>query len=70
MTNEQLMLETLKSMHHLFNELRFDNAQQLEALEEALGNAPISRYFEGKRDAYGLAAQRIESAIKTLEVIA
>jgi len=65
MTNEELMLETLKSIHNLFNELRFDNGQQFEALEDAA----VARYFEGKRDAYGIAAQRIESAIKTLEVI-
>ncbi len=65
MTNEELMLETLRSIHHMFEELSEDNGKQADELEDI----PVAQYFEGKRDAYAIAAWRMKSAIKTLEEI-
>ena len=67
MTNEELMIETLKSIHQLFSDLAQSND---DCIQEYAEYPPMSEYFEGKRDAYTLAAERMESAIKTAEIIA
>ena len=60
MTNEELMIETLKGIHQLFAELAQSND---DCIQEYAEYPPMSEYFEGKRDAYTLAAERIEMAI-------
>ena len=66
MTNEELMIETLKSIHQLFTKLAQNNADSIQEYEDY---PPMAEYFEGKRDAYTVAAERVESAIKTAEAI-
>lgn len=66
MTNEELMIETLKNIHRLFTELAQNNADSIQEYEDY---PLMSEYFEGKRDAYTVAAERVESAIRTAEAI-
>ena len=66
MTNEELMIQTLKNIHWLFTELEQSNADSIQDYEDY---PPMRDYFEGKRDAFKLASERMESAIKTAEAI-
>jgi hypothetical protein len=54
------MTNTLESILELFNDLSDNNAKAAEDFKEW---EPMANYYEGKRDAYQIAAERIEMAI-------